>query len=175
MKKEIEYNLIPLTEVELKETRLNRDKVEIDLMNAKGKLEIQEFKIKYEIPKLELNEDVEEIEKSIEKIEKSKEELDKEDPRYEEKIICRDYDVLCGEKQLELAKLKVKKGMGARIANEAIDVLKGRVLICEGNLKVFNDQLKNKVRKELKVEEHIQLEEGPGVDRELVNENKKVE
>ena len=129
-------------------------------MNAEGKLEIQEFKIEKNIPQYELNEDVEEIEKSLKKIEKSKEKVKKDDPRYEEKMVCRDYDILCGEKELSLAKLKAKKNMGIRVAKEAIKELEGMITFHKDNLRVFIDQLRNKVRKERIIPKQIQLENG---------------
>lgn len=158
-KDKFEYNLVKLTPKELIEAQLNKDKIEIDLMNAEGKLEIQKFKIEHNIPQYELNEDVENIENSIKKIKESKDKLDKKDPRYEEKVICHDYDVFCGLKELELAKLKAKKNMGARMANEAIAVLEGRIPIHKDNLKLFKDQIRNKTRKEPIIQEQIQLDE----------------
>jgi len=163
-KDKIEYNLIKLTPEELIEARLNKDKVEIDLMNVEGKLEIQKFKIKHDIAQLELKEDVEKIEDAIKKIKKSKEEIDKSGDRYNEKILCRDYDILCGEKRLELARFKIKKRMGSRISNEAIKTLENQIELHKHNLKVFTDQIRNKVRKERKIVKQIQLDEDTETD-----------
>lgn len=158
-KEKLKYKLVKLTDTELKDAILNKDKIEIDLLSSEGKLEIQNFKINNNIPKYELNEDIENIEKSLEKIKKHRDELDKEDSRYEEKIICHKYDLFCGNKELELAKLKSKKNMGDRIARYAIDELEKAIVMHKHNLKVFKDQIRNKVRKERIVQEHIQLNE----------------
>lgn len=158
-KEKLKYNLVKLTDTELKEAILNKDKIEIDLLSSEGKLEIQNFKINNNIPQYELNEDIENIEDSLEKIKEHRDKLDKEDSRYDEKLICHKYDLFCGERELELSKLKAKKNMGDRIARDAIDKLKEVIVMHKHNLKVFKDQIRNKVRKERIVPEQIQLNE----------------
>lgn len=159
-KQKIEYDLIKLTPEELIDARFSKDKIEIDLTNAKGKLEIQKFKIDHDIAQLELKEDMRSTEKSIEEIKISRDDLDKDNENYEELFLRHNYDILCGEKELKLVKLKIEKRMGSRASNEAIRMLEGTVKLCEDNFKVFADQIRNGVRKEIKELDHVQLDEG---------------
>ncbi len=153
------YELVNLTENEVLDAQFNLDSTKYQLISAEAKLEIQNYKIKKEIPQLEAKEELDKIEESLCKIKESIENLDKNDEKYEEKKLRMEYDLFCGEKEFEKAKYALEKRISMRLANKFIRKLEDECKLHKDNLKVFAEQVRTKKKKVPIYEKNIQLDD----------------
>ena len=155
-KNKIEYDLIPMSEEELREAKYNLDSCESRILQLENSIKLRAFERENEVNERVLKEKIKGEKKDLEKCKKDLAELKESEDNYEDKSLKLKHEILYGTLSIKEDETDLHLKLPSRNLNvlDRKDLDQLRVLRL--NMKVFKDQFRNKVKKVPK--QHVQLE-----------------
>lgn len=164
-KEEIEWEDVPLNDNEIRIAQYQLDESKLQILENKNKLELMRYKIDNNVSKSMsrnlirlMKRDLKKFETDLKKLASKECELT-EEQKSDEKLIIEFTIKECVQK-IEETELNIKHNLNARLANQTMGDIEDKLKVIENNMKVYQNMVRNKVRKVVKPRVQLSDKEG---------------